>query len=79
MNARETIQKWLREAIDLDDINRDDDDLASQFFAALKAEGLFVGPLRSTADMDLASPLDPQLSSDTWDAMVEEWQRTEGA
>ena len=75
MNVREVVEKFLGGLHP----NLGFPQTADAFFAALKAEGLFVGPLRSTADMDLASPLDPQSSTDAWDAMVEEWQRTEGA
>ncbi len=53
--------------------------VADELAAALKSEGLFIGPLRSTADMDLAAKLEPQAASDAWEAMVAEWQRGEGA
>lgn len=75
MNAREVIEKYRQEVYG--DYSLEPD--GTGLIARLKAEGLFVGPLRSTVDMDLASPLDPQSSTDAWDAMVEEWQRTEGA
>lgn len=76
MNARDTIRKHLAVVFG------DPDGATEELLAALKAEGLFVGPLVATDDMMRCRDIcleHFQTNRICWADMVEEWQRTEGA
>lgn len=78
MTAREVIRKHLASVFG------DPDAVTDELLAALKAEGLFIGPVVATPEMIYASERRPTdngntLSEVVWHDMIAEWLRTEGA
>ncbi len=79
MSPREVVEKWILQPYTF---TLSASAMAELLFARLKTEGLFIGPLVSTPEMEAAYVEDASHSgsgrAETWDGMVQEWLRTEG-
>ena len=75
MNAREVIEKYRQEVYG----DYTDEPEGTGLIARLKAEGLFIGPLVATPEMERSSYFPKANAGSIWNAMVQEWLRTEGA
>jgi hypothetical protein len=74
MTPRDVLKKFAGD--DYEVTIQDREEFADQVTAALKAAGLFIGPLVATEDMRCATFLHQIDAGAVWETQVEVWTRT---
>lgn len=74
MTPRDVLKKFAGD--DYETTVQDREEFADQVIAALTAEGLFIGPLVPTEEMQHATFLHHNDAIEVWEMQVQEWLRT---